>query len=155
MNQFSVPALTICWISSDTHLTSKGPQNNICWWNWSSSSKINFKVHLITMCDRWLHTTELLIAYRTACRAGFQKTKVLFLNIAWQNVLIIVLNTVYVLFDVVCNRCDTLFGAKKNMILFMQLKQNELFLELCVIFFLLGFSWAWGWQLCVPRLYTG
>lgn len=25
VNHFSVPALTICWISSDTHLTSKGP----------------------------------------------------------------------------------------------------------------------------------
>lgn len=72
------------------------------------------------MCDRWLHTAELLIAYCTASRAGFQKTRVLFFNVAWQNVLTVVLNAVYVVFGVVWSRCTTLLGAKKNLILFMQ-----------------------------------
>lgn len=66
-------------------------QRNVCWWDWSPS-KINFKDHLKTACDRWLHTAELLIAFwNAASRGRYQNTKGLFLNVVWQNVLIVVL----------------------------------------------------------------
>lgn len=41
---------------------------------------------------------------------------------------------IYSVFDVVCNRCSALSGAKKNHILFRQLKHNVLFLEFVVTF---------------------
>lgn len=89
------------------------------------------------MCDRWLHTAELLIAYCTAFRAGLQKNKdVVFLCSMTEFVDCRTKCSIqYLVFDVVCNGCATLLGTKKSLILFIRWNNSTVSRALCYCFF--------------------